>query len=115
MAGKAVAQDGDASATASTATTYTGATGAWAAGPVSTTPYPFLKIAGTPVIHQASCTFTFTATDGSGVTGTSLVTLTAPSTTLQKGSTFVLRDGDTYPDTFGNKVSVAAAHNLKSD
>jgi hypothetical protein len=84
-----------------------------------TTRYPFMTIGGVAVIHQAMCTFSFTGTGPSPgnapVSGTSIVTLTATSTTLQKGSTFVLRDGDTKQDSFGNTLAVSASNHVKSD
>jgi hypothetical protein len=44
------------------------------------------------------------------------VKLTAASTTLQKGSTFVLRDGDSTQDSFGNTLTAHATNNnLRSD
>jgi hypothetical protein len=83
--------------------------GTWQAGPVSTTPYAHFKLAGAHVIWQATCTFTLTgATDSNGAAitpiPTSLVTLTAPATTLQAGATNVLRRGHSANDEYGNKL-----------
>lgn len=110
-----VAALGDTTATPSAATQFGGNPGAWSAGPVTETAYPNLTIGGTGVIHQASCTFTFTPTSTTITPSTSPVTLTASSTTLQKGSTNVLRAGDTTADANGNTLTVSAAHNLRSD
>ncbi len=117
MAGLGVAKAGDV--TASVGTTYfgTATSGAWtAAGPVTETTYSFLTIQGAAVVHQASCSFSFSGSDGTNaVTGASSVTLTASSTTLQKGSTFVLRDGDSAQDIYGNTLTVSAPNILTSD
>jgi hypothetical protein len=83
--------------------------GTWQAGPVSTTPYGHFKLDGARVIWKATCTFTLSgATDSNGVTitpePTSSVTLTAPATTLQAGTTNVLRRGHSANDFYGNKL-----------
>ena len=116
MAGKPAAKTGDTQATVGTTMFGAAATGTWTAGPISETPpYPLLTIGGTTVIHVASCTFSFSGLQADGTTavnGTSPVTLTASSTTLQKSSTFVLRDLDTANDTYGNTLTVHAAANI---
>jgi hypothetical protein len=116
---KPVAKDGDVTATARSTKLPPAVSGSWTAGSVVTTRYPFMTIGGVAVIHQAMCTFSFTGTGPSPgnapVSGTSIVTLTATSTTLQKGSTFVLRDGDTKQDSFGNTLAVSASNHVKSD
>lgn len=117
MALKPVAKDGDVKATKGSKLLDGAASGTWAAGAVSTTPYPFLTIDGFAVIHEAKCTFTFTGLTSASVSisGTSDVKLTAASTTLQEGSTFVLRDGDKKEDGFGNTLTAQATKHLRSD
>jgi hypothetical protein len=89
--------------------------GTWAAAQVAPVSYPFLTVGGVAVLHGASCVFTFTPTDGtSPANPTSTVTLTATATALQKGSTFVLRNGDSAHDTYGNTLTVAATGILTS-
>lgn len=118
---KPVAKQGDVSATAGTTVHETATTGSWSAGPVTPVPYAFLTIGGTPVVHEASCVFTFNGSNDSSGTPVTIgpipvtVTLTAASTTLQKGTTFVLRDGDSTQDSYGNKLEASAANNLQSD
>ncbi|BCB74849.1 hypothetical protein GCM10022251_53830 [Phytohabitans flavus] len=100
-----VAVTGEVVATASSATTLSGATGAWTAGPVTEVSYPKLTVGGSAVIHEASCTFTFT--DGTtGATVPSLVTLKASSTALQGGLSNVLRADDSKVDNNGNRLAV---------
>lgn len=115
---KPVAKTGDTTKTEGT-TMFTGAsTGTWTGAAISETAYPLPTIGGVGVIHMASCVFSFSgfAADGTtAVTGSSTVTLTAGSTTLQKGSTFALRNGDTTQDAFGNTLTVSAANILRSD
>jgi len=114
----AAAKLGDTSATAGTVMYSPAASGTWTPGTVTETSYPLLTISGVAVIHSASCTFTFSGLKADGTTqvnGSSTVTLTAATTTLQKGSTFVLRDGDTTSDTYGNTLTVHAANILRSD
>lgn len=119
MAGAAVAttKTGDVTATPNTAATTfpsPAVAGTWSAGPITPTPYSHFKVAGAAVIWKAVCVFTLTgATDASSnaVTPlpTSTVTLTAAGTTLQAGSTFVLRRGHTAQDTWGNKLDATPA------
>ena len=109
-----VAIVGDTAATPSAATQFSGNPGAWSAAPVTETAYPNLTVGGTAVIHQASCTFTFTPTSTTITPTASVVTLTAGPTTLQKSTTSVLRSGDTASDANGNTLLVTAAHNLHS-
>jgi len=120
MAVKPVAVEGDASAEAGT-TPYTGATrGTWTAGSVTETSYDVLTSGGTKVIHKAECSFSFTGDSAppqtvGDVSGDSTVTLEASGTALQGGSTFVLVDGDSETDSYGNKVSVSASAALQAD
>jgi hypothetical protein len=115
---KPAAKTGDTTKTVGT-TMFTGASsGSWTGATITETAYPLLKIGGVAAIHQASCVFSFSgfAADGTTpVNGSSTVTLTASPTTLQKSSTFVLRNGDTTQDTYGNTLTVVAANILSSD
>lgn len=110
-----VAIQGDVVATPGTVPATGAASGTWTAGPVSYQSYSKLKVGGN-VIHQASCTFNFSGatSGGSAVTDVSTVTLTAGSTKLQKGSTFVLQNGDQKSDSFGNKLQAQSSRKLKS-
>jgi len=115
---KPVGKVGDTAATVGTGMYGAAASGSWTAGPVTETAYALPTIGGVATIHAASCTFSFSGVQSDGttpVTGTSPVTLTAATTTLQKGSTFVLRDGDAFSDTYGNTLTVHAAGILRSD
>ena len=117
MALKSVAVQGDASASAGSAM-YTGATsGSWTAGPVTETKYDVLTSGGKKVIYKAECSFSFVGENsgGSAVTGESSVTLEASGTGLQGGSTFVLVDGESANDSYGNTVSVSASAILQAD
>jgi hypothetical protein len=95
-------------------------TGAWTAGEITETTDPRLSVGGAAVVHQATCTFSFTGSKGSSppviIKDSSSVTLSPQQTTLQGGQTAVLLDGDSARDTFGNtlKVSVPAASKLAS-
>lgn len=92
-----VAVDGDVTATPGSITTVKDAqSGKWTAGTISYKTYPKLKVNGKPVIHEASCTFTFSGTNSSGatVTGSETVKLSAGTAKLQKGADKVLKDGD---------------------
>lgn len=119
MALKPVAVTGDASAEAGT-TPYTGATrGDWTAGGVSETSYSVLTSGDTEVIHKAECTFSFVGDSAppqtvGDVIASETVTLEAAGTTLQGSSTFVLVDGDTITDAYGNTVSVSASAPLRA-
>jgi hypothetical protein len=123
MAGRAVAKSGDVSPTNGTGmftdphTMVTAASGNWTAGPVTETSYPFLTIGGAAVLHEATCTFAFAGYDSSNnaMAGTSDVDLVKGPTTLQKSSTFVLRDTDSKSDGYGNTLSLSAPNNLTSD
>jgi hypothetical protein len=113
----AVAVAGDIVATAGSDTTFGGTadTGAWSAGQVTVVDYAKLTIGGQhPVVHEASCTFTFNGSKTAGgattaVTGSSTVTLRASTTVLQKALSNVLLVGDEARDSFGNSVSVGSA------
>jgi hypothetical protein len=100
-----VAISGETTAAASKAKSLAGASGSWAAGPVTETPYPALKIDGKSVIHEAKCIFTFTNAN-TGATTLVEVKLSASATPLQHGLSGVLRHGDTITDENGNKLSV---------
>jgi hypothetical protein len=95
-------------------------TGKWTAGEVGETTDPKLSAGGAAVLHQATCTFSFTGSKGSSppvtITDSATVTLSPQQTTLQGGQTAVLLDGDSAQDSFGNtlKVSVPAASKLTS-
>ena len=110
------AVEGDVTATAGTSP-YTGAeSGSWTAGSVSYQSYDKLSIGGTPVIHEASCTFNFSGASSSGatITGSETVTLSAGSTKLQGASSSVLVDGDSETGSYGNELKVQTGAKLKS-
>ena len=114
MAGNSVAVTGEVVATPGT-TPFTGANaGSWAAGPISVQTYSKVTIGGQPVMHRASCTFSFTGTTSNGapVSGSEVVTLTAGTTVLQKGQSGVLVQGNSATGTFGNKLAVQTASKL---
>src|SRR5262245_22492197 len=100
-----VAVTGEVVATASTTTTLSGVSGSWTAGPVIETPYPKLTVGGATVIHEATCTFTFSG-GPPPTTVPSVVTLRPSPTALQGGLSNVLRDGDVEVDTNGNQLAV---------
>jgi hypothetical protein len=102
-----VAVVGDVVATASPVTTLSGAPGAWTAGPVIESSYPKLTVAGKAVVWKAECTFTFTNSN-TGATVVVPVTLTAPSTSLQGGTSNVLVDGN-EAEKQGNKLTARAS------
>lgn len=117
--GDRVAVKGEVTAEASTSPAPTGMSnvaGTWSAGEVSETSYPQLKVGGTEVIHQASCTFTWTGnnteTGAEAPDVTSEVTLVATTRILQGRGSFVLVDGNVGDDLHGNKLSVSAAGHL---
>lgn len=118
MALKRVAVDGDANASAGSKNFVDTATGSWTAGPVTVSAYDQLSAGGTKVIYKAECSFTYQGSDnssGATVPGESSVTLEASGTTLQGGDTFVLVDGDSAEDEFGNKIEVSASSPLQAD
>lgn len=85
---------------------------------MTTESYSKLTIGGSPVIYQASCTFSFSGTTSSTppvtVTGTDMVTLSPSTTKLQKNENNVLRDGDSITSIYGNEISISASHKLRS-
>jgi hypothetical protein len=115
MAGMAVAGAGDVIATPSSKP-IEGATGAWTAGPVTTTSHSRLRAGGTPVAFQATCTFQFSGTSGSTpVTAAETVTLTATrAAKLQRGGNGVLLDGDTATGPLGNRLAASSARRLRA-
>jgi hypothetical protein len=67
------------------------------------------------VIYEATCTFAFAGTKGnSAVVDSSTVTLTAAATLLQGQSSFVLRDGDSAQDNYGNTVKTQSSRTMQS-
>jgi hypothetical protein len=106
-----VATAGTATATASAELKFTGGTadsGSWTAGPVTETADSTLEVGSAAVIHQATCTFSFTGKLANvAVADVSPVTLKPKATKLRGGGVDVLLDGDSEQDTFGNKVSVS--------
>ena len=116
MATKPVAVEGDVSATPGT-TPYSGAdSGTWTAGAVSYKRYDKLTVGGQKAVYEASCDFSFSGTNsgGSTVKGNETVTLTASSTTLQGGTSNVIRDGDRASGSYGNELRTSASGDLKS-
>jgi hypothetical protein len=121
MPAKAVAVEGDVTATAGTAP-FTGAeSGTWTAGAVSVTTYDDLVVGTRKVVWKATCTFSFTGASSSGaaVSGAETVTLTASTTLLNQSRTSVLVDGDAQTGgdaapTFDNRLSVAASGALRT-
>jgi hypothetical protein len=114
MAGKRVAVTGEVVATPGT-TPFTGANaGNWTVGPIGVQTYSKLTIGGQPVIHRASCTFSFTGTTSTGapITGIETVTLTAGTTVLQKGQSGILVQENSFTGNFGNKLEVQTANKL---
>lgn len=113
---KAVAVEGDVSATAGTMP-FTGAeSGAWTPRNVMMNSYADLKSGGRKVLWQAQCTFDFIGQSSSGamVKGSETVTLTAAPTSLKKSAHFVVVDGDQATGTYGNKLTSSAAGPLKT-
>jgi len=102
-----------------------GGSGAWTPKKVEVKEQPKLKVGGTAVIYEASCTFSFEGANsaGSAVKDSETVTLTAGTTLLQKDHDHVLRDGDTKEGKYGdtklgltpNKLVVTAKGKAASD
>jgi hypothetical protein len=108
--GDAIAVDGDVTATAGT-TDVSGYKGSWTAGSVSCVPHPKMKINGTNIIYEASCTFSYTGANNSGsTTASETVTLSASKTTVSSNGNYVLLDGDSEEGTYGNKLEVNASN-----
>lgn len=116
-----VGVEGDVQATPSSTPPETASGGSWSAGSISYKTYSQLKVGGTPVIHEASCTFTYSGgtqkADSSKAhqTVTSTVTLTATTKLTQHGLDDVLVNGDSEQDSYGNQLAVQAAGVLKTD
>lgn len=92
--------------------------GTWSAGTIAYESYPQLSAAGTEVIWQAECEFSFTGTDtgGSPVDKKETVTLTATAKLLNADQDHVLVDGDSESSpVYGNKLAVSAAGPLLAD
>lgn len=113
--GAKVAVEGEVQAIPGTVMCKEAISGKWIAATVSYKTYTCLTVNGTAVIHEASCDFSFTGTDGTNtVKGQSSVTLSATPTKLQGSSTKVLRDGDQNLDSFGNTLKVVATGKVTS-
>jgi hypothetical protein len=118
--GKAVAGDGDVTATPGTKMFKPADSGTWSAGTVVTTPYPKLQAGPSDahVIWKATCLFAFSGFKGQvAVAGTETVTLTAAGTAkLQKGKNGVLLDGDEAEGegSYGNKLKASSSRKLRS-
>lgn len=112
---KAVACDGNVTATAGT-TPYTGAdSGTWTPGQVKYTTRPKVKAGGVAAISQAECTFSFSGKSGNTVVnGSEKVVLTAGQTKVQKGAGGVLLSGDSKTSAYGNKLEATSSAKLKS-
>lgn len=121
---KPVAVSGDGVASASTATAPSNQPawkGAWSAGTPVETLHRQLSVGGVRVLHELSCTFTFTGVDTSvsptpppTPPTTSTVVLRAGTTVLRESGRFVLLDGDRQSDSHGNEVAVSATGHLRS-
>jgi hypothetical protein len=123
--GAKVAVDGEVQATpGSVLSTKTAAgsgstspAGTWSAGPITYTSYAKFKVGGEVVIWKASCKFSFSGTNTSGVTVTDdeTVTLTATSKLTNKGQHHVLVHGDTETSPmYQNQLQVSAAGKYKT-
>jgi hypothetical protein len=84
-------------------------TGDFVAGPVTYVSYNNLSIGGVGVISGVSCTFTNSSTGA-----TDLVVLSANSTTLQKGLSGVLVNGDSATGALGNQIQINTSSKLTS-
>jgi hypothetical protein len=115
---ESVAVEADVKATVGAKNFSDNATGTWSAGTVTHKTYPKLKVGAKAVIYESSCTFSYSGADnssGATVTGSSTVTLTATNKLTQKRANFVLVNGDSANDSFGNTLKVEATGFLKSD
>ena len=110
MALKAIGVVGDTSVTPGGPDGPNGSVGVWTPGAVSETSYAELTNHGPEVIHTAECTFSYTGavSNPGDTTGSSTVTLQAAGTTLTVAGGFVLVDGDTKEDSWGNTLTVHA-------
>ncbi|AEH10752.1 MULTISPECIES: hypothetical protein [Protofrankia] len=116
MAGAAAARPTDVSATAGSSP-YTGATsGTWTAGTPQLTTSDVLSSDGQAIVVGASCSFTFSGTNGqTNVNGSSTVTLEPGGRALTAAGVCPLVDGDSARDSFGNTVFVASNASLVTD
>ena len=94
--------------------------GSWSDGEISVQTHARLKINQTEVIHQASCTFTYSGgTTGGGKSPLApipeTVVLNAQGTKLQKGLGHVLINGDTITGPMGNELKIQATSKLNTD
>ena len=114
MVSKPVACASDISATVGTLP-FTGATsGAWTAGDIDVTTGDTLVVGGNAVAVSATCTFSFSGTNGNApVAGSSAVSLPAGPSTLLVGGAPPLLSGDTASDAFGNTLVVSSARRLQ--
>ena len=116
MASRSVAVRGEVDATEGEQM-FTGAdSGTWTVGQITYESHDGLTVGGQPVIHGASCTFSFSGLSSSNatITGSETVTLSAGTTVMQNGQTGVLLDGDSATGEFGNRLIVMTANVLKS-
>ncbi|MGW0411248.1 hypothetical protein ACWDZX_08115 [Streptomyces collinus] len=115
MAGRAVVARGGVSAMAGAAPLKGADSGTWSAGTVAETPSSRVTVGGSPVLHQASCSFTFTGKAGQTVVGgASTVTLTATAGGLLADGKGVLLDGDSAQDEYGNTLTAGSSAALRS-
>jgi len=107
---KSIARSGDVSAQAGSSM-YTGATsGSWTAGDLTLTTASLASSGGSKAVIKATCTFSFSGSNGqSAVTGTSSVTLNPSSRLLTIGGTAPLVDGDSAKDDYGNTIKVSSS------
>ncbi|MFG3497632.1 hypothetical protein [Streptomyces sp. NPDC047928] len=115
MGGRAVAGEGDVTATVGTMP-FTGAdTGTWTQGTMTETASTTLKADGAFVLHAVTCVFDFQGTNSAGaaVKAASTVTLKAEPSLLRPGGRPVLLHGDSAEDAFGNRLKVASTRSLR--
>ena len=106
MAGKPVAVKGQV-----TPIPAQDGSGTWTPGGVEYETYDHLTIGGQPVIHGASCTFTFAGTTSKPP---DKVVLSASASRLQGGQAHVLVDGDSATGLAGNQLKVITGNKLRS-
>ncbi|MGB3673425.1 MAG: hypothetical protein WA988_03185 [Candidatus Nanopelagicales bacterium] len=119
MVAKKVAVEGDTTATVGTMP-FTGAdTGTWTAGTIEESAYPKLRCAGTPVIWEATCKFSFIGTGPPPVKptikGDETVTVTATTNLINKTQHSVLVGGASSVGKYGNKLQISATGPLTTD
>lgn len=90
--------------------------GTWSAGTIEHETYPQLTSAGSEVIWEAACEFTFSGTDTSGkvVDERETITLTATARPLNPHQHDVLIHGDSESSGYGNTLSVTATGPLRA-